>query len=257
VTGLVAGAGPGAPDGRAGAFGAGPETGAAAPALRARALGKVYFPGTPDELAALGGIDASFETGEVHLIWGASGSGKTTLLSLLGGLDEPTSGEVIAFGQVLGELTEPRCALYRRRTVGFLFQSPTLLPGVPVWANVSLALIPDGWPDAARREAAAELLRELGLLEKIDRTPEQLSGGEAHRVSLARALVRQPPILLADEPTSQLDAANAGRVLDTLAQRAGSGTVVVVASHDPEVRRLATRVTELADGRIHPGAAAA
>lgn len=219
-------------------------------ALEARDLAKVYFEGTPDRMVALAGVTATFEAGGVHLVWGPSGSGKTTLLSLLGALDDPSSGEVWLEGQPLSSRSEPALALYRRRRLGVLLQGIALLPGVPAWANATLSMIPDGWTDAERREAGVAALARLGLEAKADRFPEQLSGGEAQRVGIARALVRDPDVLLADEPTSQLDAASAGLVIQLLTERARAGKLVVVTSHDPAVRVAARWVTELSAGQL-------
>lgn len=228
----------------------GPERGTSRSVLRAQGLTKVYGPGTPDAVTAIAGVDASFVGGGVHVIWGASGSGKTTLLSLLGALDRPTAGQVLLGCTSLGDCTEPERALFRRRTVGFLFQDSKLLPGLPVWANVSLAMVPDGYSPRVRREQARRQLAGLGLEEKLDRTPEQLSGGEAHRVALARALVRAPLVLLVDEPTAQLDEENGELVLSTLESVARAGSIVVATSHDPAVRARALWTTELRAGRV-------
>lgn len=219
-------------------------------ALEARGVSKLYFEGTPDEMKALDGVTARFETGGLHLIWGPSGSGKTTLLSLLGTLDDPTSGEVFADEESLTASSEPALARFRRHRLGVLLQGVALLPGVPAWANATLSMIPDGWNDRERRERGAELLASLGLGAKVDRTPEQLSGGEAQRVGLARALARDPEVLLADEPTSQLDAASAENVIALMTERARAGKLVIVTSHAPAVRAAAHRVTELAAGRL-------
>lgn len=218
--------------------------------LEARGISKVYFEGTPDEMKALDDVSATFEAGALHLIWGPSGSGKTTLLSLLGALDEPTAGEILLGEESLTARSEPWLALYRRHRLGVLLQGVALLPGVPAWANATLSMIPDGWNDRERREKGAELLATLGLESKIDRTPEQLSGGEAQRVGLARALARDPDVLLADEPTGQLDAASAARVIQLMTERAKAGKLVIVTSHDPAVRAAANRVTELAGGKL-------
>ena len=218
--------------------------------LSAHDLAKVYFAGTPDEMVALAGVSMTFAAGGLHLVWGPSGSGKTTLLSLLGGLDDPSAGEVRLSGEPLSGLSEPALALYRRRRLGVLLQGAALLPGVSAWANVTLSMVPDGWPDRARRERGAALLAELGLESKVDRTPEQLSGGEAQRVGLARALVRDPEVLLADEPTGQLDAAAAEKVVSLLTERARAGKLVIVTSHDPAVRAAARWTTTLAAGKL-------
>ncbi|MBI4863508.1 MAG: ATP-binding cassette domain-containing protein [Candidatus Riflebacteria bacterium] len=226
--------------------------GASGPApcvLEARGVGKVYHPASSRVVVALDRVSQRFEAGGLHVIWGPSGCGKTTLLSLLGGLDMPTTGEVLVDGTPLDRLSEPELSLFRRRRVGFLFQNSNLLAGVPLWANVSLSMVPDGISSASRRAAAGARLAELGLEDLGDRTPEELSGGEVHRAALARALVRDPDILLADEPTSQIDEANAAGVMAVLDRLARAGKVVVVASHDRFVREAARWVTELKSTR--------
>ena len=218
--------------------------------VRLLAVTKVFQPGTSGESAALSNLTVSFESGGLHLVWGPSGSGKTTLLTIVGALDAPTSGDVTIDGLSLGGLSEPELCRLRRHRIGFLFQRPFFFPGMPVWDNVSIGLVSDGFPARRRREIAAGWLERLGLIDKLDRPPELLSGGEFHRVSLARALVADPDVILADEPTAQLDAENSTNVIAILQERAAAGCVVIVTSHDPTVRRSARRLAQLDHGRL-------
>jgi len=211
--------------------------------IETRALTKLFRVAGGETVVALNGLDASFSSGGIHLLWGPSGSGKTTLLSILGGMDRPTRGEVLVDGRSLESRSDLELALHRRREIGFLFQRSAMLPRLPVWANVSLSFIPDGIGVWERREIAFYWLSEFGLAGRLDHLPEQLSGGELQRACLARALLRDPPILLIDEPTSQIDAANSEKVLSILDRMAQTGRLVIVASHDPSVRALARWTT--------------
>jgi putative ABC transport system ATP-binding protein len=220
------------------------------PELEVRSVTRVFWPGTPDETTALAGVSARFESGGLHLVWGPSGSGKSTLLSLMGGLDDPSSGQVLFDGSVLASMSEPELALYRRHRVGFVFQRPQLFSWMPIWANVTVGLIPEGYTSSARREIAAVWLRRFDLESKIDRPPELLSGGDVQRACLARAVVADPDVILADEPTAWLDAATAERVVGELEVRAAAGKIVILTTHDPDVRGRARWVTTLDSGRL-------
>jgi putative ABC transport system ATP-binding protein len=180
---------------------------------------------------------------------GPSGSGKSTLLALMAGLDRPSEGEVLLDGRPIQDLSEDDLALLRRRTIGFVFQSFQLLGNLTALENVLLPLELADTPDA--RSRAEQLLSAVGLGERGHHYPSQLSGGEQQRVALARAFGPRPPILLADEPTGNLDQATGQVVLDTLlALRRESGTTLVLVTHDPEVAGLADRRIHLRDGRI-------
>lgn len=180
---------------------------------------------------------------------GPSGGGKTTLLSLLVALERPTSGVVRVDGADLGAASEAERSRVRRR-VGFAFQGAPQVRRLPVWENVTLALVPTGVGAAARRARAAEVLARVGLGALLDERPERLSGGELQRVALARALVTSPPVLVADEPTSNLDRASAGVVLDVLRAEHARGTTVLVATHDPALLALATATYAMEAGRL-------
>jgi putative ABC transport system ATP-binding protein len=200
-------------------------------------------------LSALDGVTLTFEAGEIAAIVGRSGSGKSTLLQLLGGLDRPTSGEVYVRGKPLAESTEDELALYRRQEVGFIFQFFNLVPTLTALQNVELPLVLAGVPKSQRRLRAAELLERTGLGGRRDHRPSQLSGGEQQRVAIARALVHDPPLLLADEPTGNLDSKTAGEILGLLSSLAGKSIIVV--THDRALAdSFAKRTVEFRDGKV-------
>ncbi|HVE39003.1 MAG TPA: ABC transporter ATP-binding protein [Planctomycetota bacterium] len=200
-------------------------------------------------LSALDGVSLSFEQGEVAAIVGRSGSGKSTLLQLLGGLDRPTSGNVLVRGRRLAECSEDELALYRRSEVGFIFQFFNLVPSRTALQNVELPLVLAGVPKNERQGRADALLERVGLKGRRDHRPNQLSGGEQQRVAIARALVHDPPLLLADEPTGNLDSRTAMEILDLL--RTLSGKTILVVTHDRSLAdSFARRTVELRDGKV-------
>ncbi len=218
------------------------------PRLELRRLTR-RFPSGERLLTVLDGVDLAVAPGESVAVLGPSGSGKSTLLALAAGLDRPTAGEVLLDGEPIHALSEDRLALLRRRKIGFVFQSFQLLGNLTARENVLLPLEIAGARDAGRR--ADELLAEVGLAERGHHYPSQLSGGEQQRVALARAFATRPPLLLADEPTGNLDSATGRRVLEVLAAlRAREGTTLVLVTHDPAVAAVADRLVHLADGRI-------
>jgi len=200
-------------------------------------------------LTILDGVDLAIERGEIVGVLGPSGSGKSTLLALMAGLDRPTSGEVLLDGEPIQDLSEDRLAILRREKVGFVFQSFQLLSNLTARENVLLPLELLSRKDARLR--ADELLGAVGLAERGHHYPSQLSGGEQQRVAVARAFASRPPILLADEPTGNLDSATGARVLDLLLDlRRESGTTLVLVTHDRAVASLADRLVHLQDGRV-------
>ncbi len=201
------------------------------------------------QLPAVAQVSLALSPGEIMVVAGASGSGKSTLLGLLGGLARPTSGEVHFDGQELGRCSDLQLAKLRRR-IGFVFQGFLLLPRLPVWDGLTYGLIPRGWSRSARRRAAGELLERLGLADRLDQSPEQLSGGEQQRVALARALVGQPQLILADEPTSNLDPPATEIVLSIFRQLQAAGCTLLIATHDPRLAALATHTASMAHGRL-------
>jgi putative ABC transport system ATP-binding protein len=220
------------------------------PVVEAQGVTKVYrLDGV--EVRALDGVDLEVAAGDSLAIMGPSGSGKSTLLGLLGGLDRPTSGTLRFQGRDVTRLSDDELAVVRNRVVGFVFQSFQLLPRTPAAGNVGLPLVYRGLGRAERRRRAVEALKAVGLGHRLQHRPSQLSGGEQQRVAIARALVTEPAMLLADEPTGNLDSRSGDEVLDLLGRLHDErGVAVVVVTHDPGVAaRLRRRVT-MADGRL-------
>lgn len=212
-------------------------------------VSKCFKQGTAREVWALRDVSGSIPQGSFAVLTGPSGSGKTTLLGLLGALDRPTCGQVLFQGQDLTACRDVALARLRRR-MGFVFQTFALIPRLPVWENVSYPLIPRGIPRVRRYEIARSLLERCGIANTIIKKPEELSVGEQQRAAVARALVGQPEVLLADEPTSNLDVRSAGLLLALLKELHVEGRTVIVASHDQSVVSSATVVLELELGRV-------
>jgi putative ABC transport system ATP-binding protein len=218
------------------------------PRIQLRGLTR-RLPSGGRQLTIVDRIDLSIDPGEFVAVLGPSGSGKSTLLALMAGLDRPSEGQVVLDGREIQDLSEDDLALLRRRTIGFVFQSFQLLGNLTALENV---LLPLELADASgARDRADRLLEAVGLSERGHHYPSQLSGGEQQRVALARAFGPKPPILMADEPTGNLDRVTGRLVLDTLdALRRDSGTTLVLVTHDPEVAQLADRRIHLRDGRV-------
>lgn len=210
---------------------------------------KYFKPGTRGEIRALDKVSLTIHAGDFVLLTGPSGSGKTTLLSLLGALARPNSGKVLFEGRDLSGFSDLELARVRR-CLGFVFQNFSLIPGLPVWENITYPLIPLGENRTGRYQLASELLRSLGLEEKLLAYPEELSGGERQRVALARALAGKPKVLLADEPTSNLDQASALILAELFRKIHAQGTAVIMSSHDPGMVPLATRVMQMDAGHL-------
>ncbi len=225
-------------------------TGLAAHLIEARALGKRYRLGAAN-VDALAAVDLDVAEGEWVAVQGPSGSGKSTLLNLVGGLDRPTSGSIAVSGRDLGSLDGAALAKHRRETVGFVFQAFRLLAHLTARENVALPLLLAGRSRADAEHRADALLERVGLATRAAHRPSQLSGGEQQRVAIARALVNGPRVLLADEPTGNLDSAAATEVLDLIAGLRTDGTLtVLVASHDPDIAARAERIVRIRDGRV-------
>jgi len=219
------------------------------PAIELRNVARVYPSGT-EHVAALHDVDLTVHPGESVAITGISGSGKTTLLNLIAGLDQPTSGEIRVLGQNLGELSEGKLTAFRAKSIGLVFQDPHLLPGLSAVENVALARLPWGKRSELMKEAK-KLLEALGLGERLHHPPSRLSAGERQRVGLARALLGQPQILLADEPTGNLDAKTTEGLIELLTElREEMGITLVIATHDPAVAAMAQRIVRLLGGTI-------
>jgi len=201
-------------------------------------------------VAALRGVSFTVAEGEFVAIMGESGSGKTTLLGILGCLDRPTSGSYRLAGEEVALLSETRRARLRGAQIGFIFQAYNLLPRTTAAKNVELPLVYAGVPARERKRRMREALAAVGLEDRIEHEPNQLSGGQQQRVAIARALVTGPSVLLADEPTGNLDSASAEEVLELLERLHAEGSTIVMVTHSSEVAQRATRVLRFADGLL-------
>ncbi len=217
--------------------------------FQTRQLCKYYHAGSRGEVRALDGVSLGIERGCLAVVSGPSGSGKTTLLALLGALERPTRGQVLFEGKELGGCSDVELARLRRR-MGFVFQDFSLIPNLTAAENIAYPLIPRGVPRAERYRRAREWLARFGMEAKRGARARELSGGEQQRVAIARALAGQPEVLLADEPTSNLDPATAGELLAALREWHAAGKTAILSSHDPRVIALATWVYELEGGRL-------
>ncbi|MBF6225245.1 ABC transporter ATP-binding protein [Nocardia abscessus] len=199
---------------------------------------------------ALDDVGLRIETGEFTSIIGPSGSGKSTLLHLLGALDSPDTGSIQFRGEEIGALDEEQQSAFRRNQVGFVFQFFNLLPTLSAWENVAIPKLLDGTGLRKAKPRALELLDRVGLAERAEHRPAELSGGQMQRVAVARALIMDPPLILADEPTGNLDSKTGAAILELLGEIAGSGSSVVMVTHDMGAVTYCDRVITLRDGRI-------
>jgi ABC-type lipoprotein export system ATPase subunit len=212
---------------------------------------RIYQMGA-NQVTALDGVSMGVAEGEFVAIQGTSGSGKSTLLNLLGGLDRPTTGEVLFDSQSLGPFTKKQMARYRRHSVGMIFQNFNLIPTMTAAENVRLALAFGGMRGVERRQRTKELMGRVGLSDRVDHRPGELSGGEQQRVAIARALANHPRLLLADEPTGNLDSTRARELLSLLREMVkGDRLTVLLVTHDRELAgEFADRIIMMKDGRI-------
>ncbi|MDU0332979.1 MULTISPECIES: ABC transporter ATP-binding protein [Paenibacillus] len=214
-----------------------------------KGITKVYKNG-PLEVQALTPIDLHIEKGEFVAIMGSSGSGKSTLMNIIGCLDVPTSGSYELDGAAVESLNEEELARVRNRKIGFVFQSFNLLGRQTVLQNVTLPMMYAGISREERNERALELLRRVGLAERVKHRPNELSGGQKQRVAIARALTMNAPILLADEPTGNLDTKSSYEIMDLFKEIHAEGTTIVLVTHEPDIAEHAERIITFGDGRI-------
>ena len=217
--------------------------------LSVRNLKKYYNTGEKT-LKALDGIDLDICKGEFLAIVGTSGSGKSTLLHMLGGLDNPTSGEVIIDGRNISGLSRDELTVYRRRKIGFVFQNYNLLPLMNVYENIELPLLYMGIPASERKQRVEKAMERMAITHRSKHFPQQLSGGQQQRVAIARAVVANPKLILADEPTGNLDSKNGKEVMGLLSELNKEGTTIVMVTHSQHDAGFADRVINLFDGQV-------
>jgi putative ABC transport system ATP-binding protein len=221
--------------------------------IRLVAVSKFYGSGDTT-VRAVDDVSLSVGEGDLIAIMGPSGSGKSTLMHLLGCLDVPTTGTYLFAGELVGRLSERELASIRNRRIGFVFQQFHLLGSMPAWRNVELPLLYRNARD--RKKRALSALEQVGLADRVDYRPNQLSGGQQQRVAIARALVTEPTVILADEPTGNLDSASSREILQTLQDLNRAGHTVILITHDPNVASIAGRVVTMSDGRLSEAQAA-
>jgi putative ABC transport system ATP-binding protein len=219
------------------------------PLIRVEKLSKTYVMGR-EQIHALDGVDLTVDAKTFSAVIGPSGSGKSTLLHLLGGLDRPTSGSIAIDGAKLESLDENALAAYRRKEVGFIFQSYNLIQSMSALENVAFPLRFAGVAQRERRERGLALLRQVGIADRAQHRPDELSGGQQQRVAAARALINDPQLILADEPTGNLDSQSGYQIMQLLAELHRQGHTVIVVSHDARIAHFATHTVRLLDGRV-------
>lgn len=217
--------------------------------IEIRDLRKSYLMGR-EMVHALAGVSLDIEAQKFYAVMGPSGSGKSSLLYLVGGLDRPTGGRILLENRAIDSMDENALALYRRRTIGFIFQSFNLISSLSALDNVAYPLRFDGVPSRERQARAYELLRKVGLADRVYHRPTELSGGQQQRVAVARALINNPRIILADEPTGNLDTHSGQSIMQLLAELREDGRTILVVTHDPRMEQYATHTVRLLDGKI-------
>lgn len=210
---------------------------------------KIYNPGE-NEVRALDGIDLDIEKGDLVAIVGHSGSGKSTLMNILGCLDTPTSGKYVLDGQDVASMTDNQLADVRNKEIGFIFQGFNLISNLDAVGNVELPLVYRGVSKNERKQLAMEALKSVGLEDRMKHKPNEMSGGQQQRVAVARAVAAKPPIILADEPTGNLDTKSTQEIMEILKELHRSGRTVIIITHDEEIASQAHRVIRILDGRI-------
>jgi putative ABC transport system ATP-binding protein len=217
--------------------------------IRTFDLWKTYIMGD-QEIHAVSGVDVEIKRGEYVAIMGPSGSGKSTLMNLIGCLDTPTKGDYYINGNLVSEMTDDELARIRNKEIGFVFQTFNLLPRANALHNVELPLVYAGIPSEERRQLALEALTNVGLADRVNHKPTEMSGGQRQRVAVARALVNRPSILLADEPTGNLDSKTGAEIMSLFEALADQGHTIIVVTHEEEIARHARRILRIRDGLI-------
>ncbi|MCL4456290.1 MAG: ABC transporter ATP-binding protein [Nitrospirae bacterium] len=218
--------------------------------IRCECVWKIYNEAKPYEVRALEDVSLNIEKDSFVIFTGPSGSGKTTLISIIGCIDRQTRGRVYIDGKDLTDLSDIALSSLRQKRTGFVFQNFNLIQGLPAWENVSMPLIPMGIKENNRKHTAIHLLKRVGLSERHEHSPEEMSGGEQQRVAIARALVNNPDIIILDEPTSNIDVDAVGLLIDILSDLKREGKTILMASHDENMLKNADIIHELKRGRL-------
>ena len=218
--------------------------------IDARRISKIYNENSPAEVRALDDVSLSVKRGEFLCILGQSGSGKSTLMNILGCLDIPTYGQYLLNGEAVSDMKRSKLADIRNREIGFIFQGFNLLPSLTALENVELPLIYQGMKQKKRRELAAEALDQVGLLERMHHHPFEMSGGQQQRVAIARAIAPSPPVIMADEPTGNLDSHSGSDIMNKLCELNDMGNTIILITHDNHLALMAKRIITIQDGHI-------
>lgn len=219
------------------------------PVIETQHISRIYRVGAI-EIPALKDINISIERNEYVALIGTSGSGKSTLMNILGCLDTPTGGHYFLSGKDVSQMSDNELAEIRNKEIGFVFQTFNLIPRMTALENVALPLVYAGQRKKARLEQAAEVLTSVGLGDRLDHRPNELSGGQRQRVAVARALVNQPSILLADEPTGNLDSATSYEIMDLFGKLHAAGNTIILVTHEPDIAAMSHRIIRLRDGMV-------
>ena len=218
--------------------------------VRCEGIWKIYNEGKPYEVRALSDLCLTISRGSFTIIGGPSGSGKTTLISIMGTIERPSRGGISIDGKNIAGFSDVALSSLRRKRIGFVFQDYNLIPGLCAWENVSVPLVPEGIPIRERKDRATGLLETLGLAERAEHSPEEMSGGERQRVAIARALVNNPDIVILDEPTSSIDKESVSGLLDIMNGLKAQGRTIIVSTHEERLLGNADIVYELIKGRL-------
>ena len=211
---------------------------------------KKHFGEGESRVEVLKGIDISIEKGEICVLLGPSGSGKSTLLNIIGGIDNADSGYISIDGEKTADMNEKTLTLYRRKHLGYIFQMYNLIPNLTALENVELPLIYRGVSKSVREELSVEALKKVGLEHRMDHKPSEMSGGQQQRVAIARAIAQAPPVILADEPTGNLDSNSTKEIMDILKGLHNEGRTVILITHDNDIAAQAKRVIKIKDGKV-------